>query len=464
MEITPDKKKVIGLVEQAHSALLCLPNFQRDFVWSREEIADLLRSILRGYFLGSLLLLATDPKRPPFAPTVLRGAQPRTTTLEPEYLVLDGQQRLTSLLYALHAPDLPLKNSKNPRRYFVDLRLLLVDPDDDAIVIDKTVREIRREGLDSLETQWERRLVPVTSFSSDAAFLKWRDGIDDWLRDNHPDDHLVFRDSWRDQWTRAVQQFLSFEVPVIKLPQVTEDDHDSVARICAIFEKLNSTGVELSVYDLLTARLFRSSIDLHKLWDEAIVDNPHLADWSGGSADAHSFGVLVLRTMALMRGLEVKPKVLINLSPENFEDDWRRASAAIDRALEIASHIGGDGFGVFEKKWLPGFGLIPVLGALRAHIEENHLGEDARRDLRWWYWCSVFLERYSSSVETKSRRDYLELTKRWAGVSTLPVVFTEADARIGSPGYSVRESASTVSSIYSGIFCLLALNLSLIHI
>lgn len=458
MEITPDKKKVIGLVEQAYQGSLCLPNFQRDFVWSREEIADLLRSILRGYFLGSLLLLSTDPKRPPFAPIALRGAKPQLTELQPEHLVLDGQQRLTSLLYALHAPDLPLKNSKNARKYFIDLQLLHEDPDNDLIVIDKTDREIRREGLDSLEIQWSKRLLPVTNLNSDAAFLKWRDGIDDWLREHHPEEHGQFRDEWREQWTNVVQQFLSFEVPVIKLPQVTEDDQDSVARICAIFEKLNSTGVALSVYDLLTARLFRSSIDLHGLWDQANIDNSYLAEWSGGSADVHSFGVLVLRTMALMRGLEVKPKVLINLSPENFEADWKRAAAAMNRALELASHIGADGFGVFEKKWLPGFGLLPVLGALRAYIEDNRLGEEARRDLRRWYWCSVFLERYSNAVESRARRDFQDMVARWSGQESNPVPFAEAEVRIGSAAYSVRESSNTASSVYSGVFCLLALN------
>ena len=458
MEITPVKNRVIGLVEQAYLGSLCLPNFQRDFVWSREEIADLLRSILRGYFLGSLLLLSTDPKRPPFAPIPLRGAQPLLTDLQPDHLVLDGQQRLTSLLYALHAPDLPLKNSKNPRKYFIDLHLLHEDPDNDSIVVDKTNREITREGLDSLEVQWEKRLLPVTNLCSDAAFLTWRDGIDDWLRDNHPEDHVQFRQKWREQWTTVVQRFLSFEVPVIKLPQVAEDDQDSVARICAIFEKLNSTGVALSVYDLLTARLFRSSIDLHRLWDEANVDNPYLKEWSGGSADEHSFGVLVLRTMALMRGLEVKPKALINLSPVDFEVDWKRAAAAMNRALELVTNIGVDGFGVLEKKWLPGFGLLPVLGALRAYIEDNRLGDEARRDLRKWYWCSVFLERYSSSVESKARRDYQDLVARWAGEESNPLPFAEAAVRIGSAAYTVRDSTSTVSSVYSGIFCLLVLN------
>jgi uncharacterized protein with ParB-like and HNH nuclease domain len=48
MEIIPDKRRVIGLVEAAYEGKICLPNFQREFVWTREEVADLVRSIVRG--------------------------------------------------------------------------------------------------------------------------------------------------------------------------------------------------------------------------------------------------------------------------------------------------------------------------------------------------------------------------------------------------------------------------------
>ena len=109
MDIIPDKRKVVGLIEHAHDGKICLPNFQRDFVWTREEVADLVRSIIRGYFIGSLLLLRCDPNNPPFAPEFLRGAQPSYKEPRPEHLVLDGQQRLSSLMYALTAPDLSLK-------------------------------------------------------------------------------------------------------------------------------------------------------------------------------------------------------------------------------------------------------------------------------------------------------------------------------------------------------------------
>jgi uncharacterized protein with ParB-like and HNH nuclease domain len=84
-------------------------------VWTREEVADLVRSIVRGYFIGSLLLLRCDPRNPPFAPVFLRGARPEYQEPRPELLILDGQQRLSSLLYALTAPDLWLNDSSQRR-------------------------------------------------------------------------------------------------------------------------------------------------------------------------------------------------------------------------------------------------------------------------------------------------------------------------------------------------------------
>jgi uncharacterized protein with ParB-like and HNH nuclease domain len=155
VEIIPDKRRIVGLVEQAYEGKVCLPNFQRDFVWTREEVADLVRSIVRGYFIGSLLLLRCDPVNPPFAPVFLRGAEPAYRDARPEPLVLDGQQRLSSLIYALTAPDLSLKDSSQRRWFFVDLDVLLAEPDSDEVVFDRAKRELR--GLNTPEVQYEQR-------------------------------------------------------------------------------------------------------------------------------------------------------------------------------------------------------------------------------------------------------------------------------------------------------------------
>jgi len=456
MEIIPDKRKLVSLVEQANEGKLCLPDFQRDFVWPRHEVADLLRSILRRYFVGSLLLLRCDPAKPPFACIPLRGSNPLYTELRPELLILDGQQRLTALLYALTAPDFPLKDTSQRRWFFLDLNLLIEDPDSDEIIFDRSKREL--DDLDRAEIQFSRRVLPCTRLMRSLDFLEWRDGLDDWLRENEPANHQRFRKEWRDPWTKAATDFQTFEVPLVELPRVEETDSKGLGRVCAIFEKLNSTGVDLSVYDLLTARLYRWGIKLHDLWDRTCEEHRRIAEWSGKKAETNKFGVLILRALALLRGLDPKPRFLIELKPDGFERDWKHAAAAMERAFELVTLVGPDGFGVFDRKWLPGFGLLPILAALRSLIDDRKLGEEPRNDLRRWYWSNVFLERYSSAVESKSRKDYSEFLEYWTEGQSEPAVFKEAHIRISPKSYSVRDSASQASAIYRGVFCILAIN------
>lgn len=182
MEIIPDKRKLVGLVEQAQRGELCLPDFQRSFVWERDQVADLLRSVLRRYFVGTLLLLRCDPRNPPFAPLLLRGAVPVYKEPRPVLLALDGQQRLSSLLYALTAPVLGLKNSVQQRHFFVDLTLLTEDPYDDEIVFDLTDREVKKANLQEPEEQFRRRVLPCTRLLKHDYYLSWRDDFDDWLK------------------------------------------------------------------------------------------------------------------------------------------------------------------------------------------------------------------------------------------------------------------------------------------
>jgi len=375
---------------------------------------------------------------------------------QPNLLVLDGQQRLTSLLYALTAPPkLGLKDSKQQRLFFVNLDLLRTNIDDDGIVFERPADEL--EGLDSPEVQYKQHILPATKLLALSAFYGWRDGLEDWLA-NDAVGYATYREEWRGEWNSVINNFLNFEVPVVELPSVSDDHPVGMGRVCAIFEKLNSTGVELSVYDLLTARLYRSGTNLHELWKDTCSKHKLISQWSKGKADTNKFGVLILRTLALLRGKEVKPAELINLDPNDFAQDWQRAATGFENALALITNYSEDGFGVFDNKYLPGYGLIPVLAALRAEIDQRKLGNQPRADLRRWYWCNVFLERYSSAVESKSRKDYVEMLAHWIGSAPEPSVFAEAQARIGADGYTIRGSASYASAVYSGVFCLLALN------
>jgi len=113
-----------------------------------------------------------------------------------------------------------------------------------------------------------------------------------------------------------------------------------------------------------------------------------------------------LRTIALMRGLDVKGKTLINFTPKDFEKDWRRAVEYMEKALERITAVDQDGFGAFDRKWMPYITMVSPLAAMLAAIKDKKMEHKAFKLMRRWYWSAVFRERYAGSVESTVYRDY----------------------------------------------------------
>jgi uncharacterized protein with ParB-like and HNH nuclease domain len=75
MKTTPDNEKLLELIDDARKGKIALPQFQRNFVWSRDDITALLVSILEGHFIGSFLLLGADSDELPFAARLVQGVE-----------------------------------------------------------------------------------------------------------------------------------------------------------------------------------------------------------------------------------------------------------------------------------------------------------------------------------------------------------------------------------------------------
>jgi hypothetical protein len=377
------------------------------------------------------------------------GVDQHAKVRKPEWLVLDGQQRLTSLHYAFKAPPIPLKWTKYPYRFFLNLEKLL--DMEDAIFSERA--DLCDPYLEPVR-QFTSLIVPFTEIP---CWDKWLNEYERWLIDK--DRELYFNDYFpvlKPFWNRAIDVIRNFTVSVVELPKVRNKDADGVAEVCAIFERLNTKGVALSIFDLLTARLFPSGIDLHKLWEEALESNPLLRKLSDGDPDI--FGVYAVRALALIRDQEIKTKTLINISPANFRKDWRRATSYLEQALARITSTSADGFGAFDQKWIPYSTMAPVLAALLERIDRDKFGHRAYDGLKKWYWGSVFLERYAGAVESTSRGDYTGLVQWFREPSSLPAVFQDIERTlVGNPAFTVR-GVSRVNSIYRGVMNLVAIS------
>ncbi|MCA9906990.1 MAG: DUF262 domain-containing protein, partial [Anaerolineae bacterium] len=127
------------LLNQVHSGDVQLPDFQRGWVWDDDHIRSLIASISLSYPIGSVMLLETGGEGARFKPRPVQGA-PSSNGKVPGLLILDGQQRMTSLYLALRSGQpVPTRTEKGKdidRFYYLDVAMCL-DPEvdrEDAVV------------------------------------------------------------------------------------------------------------------------------------------------------------------------------------------------------------------------------------------------------------------------------------------------------------------------------------------
>lgn len=274
------------LLNQARQGVLQLPDFQRGWVWDDDHIVSLLASVSRSFPIGAVMTLETGNSDVRFLPRLLEGVESPTAMTEPKYLLLDGQQRTTSLYLALRS-GLPVRTRdtrKNEveRRYFADIDAC-IDPDadrNDAILslpADRRRLSSRGEVLvDASTTEAQVRagkagLFPLDIVLDQNATLDWQyaflqagDSMDKQLQ------------VWKGFQEALISPFLHYSVPRIALDQKTSKE-----AVCQVFEKVNTGGVELTVFELLTATFAAENFRLRDDWERrqaTWAEEPLLAD------------------------------------------------------------------------------------------------------------------------------------------------------------------------------------------
>ena len=241
------------LLAEIHNRSAALPDFQRDFGVGTWHDPELIVSIANNYPAGSILRVR-DAKRV-FAAREFEGA-PQLDSAKHTFLVLDGQQRLTSLYQAFYGVG--------EHRYYLDLGKL---KDDDAD-FEEAIFHVRAttkwaKAREDFALQAEELLLPLSVLKGGAGgFGQWSRNVARQLADKEriaPEDALY---GIEQKWIHAID---NYDFPVVTLSDQTEPD-----ALCTIFETLNRTGVKLSVFELLTARFWPQNIKLRALWEKAL--------------------------------------------------------------------------------------------------------------------------------------------------------------------------------------------------
>lgn len=439
------------------SGKIQLPDFQRGYKWDDERIRQLLVTVLRGHPLGVVMLLKTGNDQIRFKPRAVEGTDFPADT-HADFLLLDGQQRLTSLTQALmgtgvvHTTD--SRGKLLERKYYIDMELAVQGEDrlDEAVLslpgdgIERTNfgRDITRD-VSTMEREIEQKLFPVNRLFGDA--LTWLFNIEDRALG------AAFNE-------KVIVPVGTYNIPAIEL-----DNHTSKAAVATVFEKVNVGGLPLNVFELLTAT-FAGDADYFNEHgtDFRLNDDWHLTKDKfashrvlGGVENTDFLQAITLLTTRKRNlqdtssrppAVSAKREDVLKLTlPDYLEwvDPLREAFVWASTFL-ADQHIFDQGFLPYQKQLVPLAALRVVLGK-----DADLLG--VRDHLVRWFWCGILGELYGSTIETRFVRD-LEQVPGWARKepnATVPNTINDATF-VESRLHSLR---SRNSAAYKGIYALI---------
>ena len=170
-----------SLLDNVATGKMQLPDFQRGWVWDDEHIKSLIASVSLSFPIGALMTLDTGSADLTFKPRPVEGTDDQLQQVNPETLILDGQQRLTSLFQSLMAKKAvetkDAKGKKIKRWYYLDMKKCVddtIDREDAVLSVSEdrlVMRDFGREielDLSSPEKEYENEMFPVDRlFDSD---------------------------------------------------------------------------------------------------------------------------------------------------------------------------------------------------------------------------------------------------------------------------------------------------------
>ena len=422
------KESLLDLLRSIKEGMTQLPDFQRGWVWDDEHIRSLLASISLSYPIGAVMMLQTGNDEVRFKPRLVEGVTLQNPP-EPERLILDGQQRLTSLFQSLFAGKPVItrdpRGKEIKRWYYLDINKALdstIDREEAIVGLpeDKKIRNFRGEIVEdfsTMERECEAELFPLFLVFDLNALTDWQMC---YIRTNI--DAMQERmNKWTQLLQQVIQRFQQYQVPLILLRK--ENPKEAV---CQVFEKVNTGGVSLTAFELLTATYAAEDFNLRQ-------------DWAGRQKRIQKFKVLesientdFLQTVTLLAtysrkkqssvvAVSCKRKDVLRLTLSDYKN-W--AELATQGYEKVAKFLYAQK--IFSARDLPYRTQTVPLAAIFAVLGDHADNDGVRSKLAQWYWCGVLGELYGSAVETRFAKDLPEVIA-WIEGGETPTTVQDAN-------------------------------------
>jgi hypothetical protein len=431
------KTSLESLLNDILSGKIQLPDFQRGWVWDDDHIKSLLVSIARSFPVGAIMLLEAGGDAQ-FKERPIEGVQLAIPS-RAEKLILDGQQRLTSLTQVLMFKE-PVQTYDHKKKilkqyYYIDIERALLGEDnyEDAIISISSDRILYKNfgkdiklDLSTEEKEFENFYFPCNQIlNSD----EWEEGLT-----NYDSSKLVRFMTFR---TQVLKKFRNYDLPIIELKRTNKKE-----AVCLVFEKVNTGGEPLTVFELMTATYAAENVNLRDEWfgnkegikgiQKRLREHSSLLEiqpteflqaltilntWENRRED-----IMAGKTGKDIRGVTAKREAVLNL-PLSAYQKWKEKLQ--DGYLKAAKFLNQESF--FSARDLPYRTQIVPLAAVMSILGDRYLEPKTYDKIARWLWCGILGELYGGSVETRMALDIQELIDWIKGSSEEPSTIRDAN-------------------------------------
>ena len=343
-----------GLVHDIEAGNVKIPQFQRDFVWSRAKSARLIDSLLRGFPIGTFILWKTKEQ----LRTVRNVGDvdlPKTPEGEFTQYVLDGQQRLTSIFAAITGATVRREQKNDDfSAIYIDLA---ADEDDDLVVA-------------SIEGREEGTYISVRDLVS----FKLTE-LAKYPEEYHPKIEL---------YLNSIKTYNCSTV------EVSEASIDIATEI---FTRINVTGVPLTVFEIMVAKTFDPVSEFDLL--QKVGELKQKLDGVGYGTVRE---IVVLQVVSAIMVKDTRKKSILALDKRQFIEMWPEAVDGIHRAVDYLKS-----FGVPVSELLPYQSMLVPLAYF--FVKRRRPSAMMGKRLQDWFWRTSLAGHYSQALDTKLSQD-----------------------------------------------------------
>jgi len=395
-------EELVGMIGRGE---LRLPEMQRRYVWQKTRVRDLLDSLYRGYPSGAILLWETDEEVPLQDMAVAQQANPYKTTR----LLLDGQQRLTSLAAVIRGKPVSVRGRKKP----IELLFNLDHPDELAVVT-----EVNEDGngdaegedpiddeADSTEDELQKRFNRMTFVVA----TKKLEQLPQWVKvsDVFKSDDVTefmekagvtdFKDPNFKRYSQRLARLRGIRNYMYRMDVLERGlSYDEVTEI---FVRVNSLGAKLRSSDLALAQITAK-------WRNSLKTFQEFQAACGKSGFDLDLGVHLKNLVAFATG-QSRFATVGGLDLDRLKEGWAASRDGMEFALNfVKSNVGIDSPTLLSSPF-----LLIALGYF-GHKREYELTAEESARLRYWVLVANAKGRYSrGSSETILDQDLATLRK-----------------------------------------------------